>query len=90
MEPTMNSEDLHRTLERLRGELRQTPSLDEESRRLLQDLARDAERLPNGPGAATHSWGERLEALAVRFEADHPTLGASLRELMEILGRAGV
>jgi hypothetical protein len=86
----MNSEDLHRTLERLRSELRRAPSLDEESRRLLQDLARDAERLPRNPTPATHSWGERIEELAVRFEAEHPTLGASLRELMELLGKAGL
>jgi hypothetical protein len=87
----MNSEDLHRTLERLRGELRRTSSLDEESRKLLQDLARDAERLPKSSApAATHTWSERVEELAVRFEADHPTIGASLRELIEILGRAGI
>jgi hypothetical protein len=86
----MNSEDLHRTLERLRGELRQAPSLDDESRRLLQDLARDAERLPKGAAPTAHSWSERLEELAVRFEADHPTIGASLRELIEILGKAGI
>ncbi len=86
----MNSEDLRRTLERLRGELRHASSLDEESRRLLQDMARDAERLPRSSASASHSWVERVEELAVRFEADHPTLGASLRELMEILGKAGV
>jgi hypothetical protein len=86
----MNSDELHRTLERLRDELRRSSSLDEESRRLLHDVARDAERLPKSSGTTTHSWVERLEELAVRFEADHPTLGASLRELMEILGKAGV
>ena len=86
----MNSEDLHRTLERLRGELRHASSLDEESRRLLQDLARDAERLPKSSAPAAHTWSDRLEELAVRFEADHPTIGASLRELIEILGKAGI
>lgn len=87
----MNSEDLHRTLERLRGELRRASSLDEESRKLLQDLARDAERLPKSSAPpAAHTWNERLEELAVRFEADHPTIGASLRELIGILGRAGI
>lgn len=86
----MKSEDLHRTLERLRDELQRTPSLDEDSRKLLHDLARDAERLPKSSAPATHTWGERIEELAVRFEADHPTIGASLRELIEILGKAGI
>ena len=35
---------------------------------------------------ATH----RLETLAVDFEADHPSLAASLREFIDLLGRAGL
>ena len=88
----MTSEDLHKTLARLRAELAKASSVDDESRRLLQEVVRDAERLRAGAGTSTsaHSWTERLEELAVKFEADHPRLGASLRELVEILGRAGV
>ena len=86
----MNPEDLHKTLARLRAELGNASSIDEESRLMLQEVVRDAERLRAGSQAEPQSWTERLEALAVRFEAEHPTLGASLRELMAILGRAGV
>ncbi len=86
----MNTDDLHRTLARLRAELGNASSVDDESRRLLQEIVQDAERLRAGPESLAHSWTERLEELAVRFEAEHPTLGASLRELMGILGRAGV
>jgi hypothetical protein len=32
----------------------------------------------------------RLEALAVVFEAEHPSLSASLREFIDLLGRAGL
>jgi hypothetical protein len=32
----------------------------------------------------------RLEALAVRFEADHPSLAALLRRLVDLLGKAGI
>lgn len=32
----------------------------------------------------------RLEALAVEFEAEHPGLAGSLRQFVDLLGRAGV
>jgi hypothetical protein len=32
----------------------------------------------------------RLEALAVEFEAEHPSLSASLREFVDLLARAGL
>jgi hypothetical protein len=31
-----------------------------------------------------------LEALAVRFEADHPALAGVLRQIMDTLGKAGI
>jgi hypothetical protein len=31
-----------------------------------------------------------LEAIAVQFEAQHPTLAASSRRLVDMLGKAGV
>ena len=40
------------------------------------------------PDAAGHE--PRLEALAVRFEAQHPDLAGSLRQLVDLLGRAGI
>jgi hypothetical protein len=33
---------------------------------------------------------DRLERLAVQFEADHPTLAASSRRLIDLLGKAGL
>ena len=32
----------------------------------------------------------RLEALAVRFEADHPSLAATLRRLVDLLSEVGI
>jgi hypothetical protein len=32
----------------------------------------------------------RLEEMAVQFEADHPSLAASLRQLTDLLGKAGI
>ncbi|MET0533111.1 MAG: DUF4404 family protein [Steroidobacter sp.] len=33
---------------------------------------------------------ERLEGLAVRFEADHPAVGRAVRELIDALAKAGI
>jgi hypothetical protein len=33
---------------------------------------------------------EPVEALAVRFEADHPSLAGVLRQIMDTLSKAGI
>ena len=44
------------------------------------------ERRRRGAPAAT----PRLESLAVRFEASHPALAETLREVIDTLGKAGL
>jgi len=39
---------------------------------------------------ATEANTSRLEALAVRFEADHPSLAATLRRLVDLLSEVGI
>ncbi|MEY4933357.1 MAG: hypothetical protein RLZZ403_1677, partial [Pseudomonadota bacterium] len=34
--------------------------------------------------------GERLEALALGFEAKHPALGTAIRQVVDALGKAGI
>jgi len=70
-------------------------SLDRESQRTLGTLMRDIERALNDAGqddasiaAAAHT--PRLESLAVRFEAGHPALAETLRELVDALVKAGI
>jgi hypothetical protein len=48
---------------------------------LQQSLARLHAELANA---------HRLEALAVGFETDHPTLAASVRQFIALLGEAGL
>lgn len=55
--------------------------------KVLSDIER---ALSDKQPAATPPPSSRLEALAVRFEAGHPTLSASLREFIELLGSAGL
>ncbi len=91
----MASVELHELLNRLHAELGRTTALDDESRRLLGLVAEDVRRLgardamanehehaPPTPGG--------LEALAVRFEADHPAAAAALRQVADLLGKAGI
>ena len=69
----MSSPDLRALLAQLHERLGSTRSLDEESRRLLGTVARDIEHaLKNNDSSAVEP--EPVEALAVRFEADHPSL----------------
>jgi uncharacterized protein DUF4404 len=45
---------------------------------------------PVSPDARVAATQPRLEALAVRFEAEHPSLAQSLRQLGELLSQAGI
>jgi hypothetical protein len=42
------------------------------------------------PAAQPASLPDRLEKIAVQFEVDHPTLAASSRRLVDLLGKAGL
>ncbi len=84
----MSQETLHAALARLHEELQAAPSLDAESRRLLDELTRDISRSREATAGEAHA--SRIEALAVRFEAGHPDLAASLRGIADALGRIGL
>jgi len=91
----MSNEELKALLTRLHGELRSATGLDEESRRLLGVVVADIERmgLPHAPGtrpAGGTATPGGLESLAVRFEADHPATAAILRQVADVLGKAGI
>lgn len=86
---------LQQSLSQLHAVLVSTPRVDDASRRLLREVLGDIERLlssgaPAAKSAPAEPAQSRLEALAVEFEADHPSLSASLREFIDLLGRAGL
>ena len=85
----MSSEDLSALLAQLHERLRSARSLDPESRKLLATVARDIEQALASDGASAVA-AEPVEALAVRFEADHPSLAGVLRQIMDTLGKAGI
>ena len=55
-------------------------------------LLGDITRLLAQPGNATerHSLTERLDTLAVQFEAEHPALGTTIRQVVDALAKAGI
>jgi len=66
-------------------------SLDARTRELLLLLLNDLTRLLSSPRAETeYPLTERLEAVALRFEAEHPAVGTAVRQLIDALGKAGI
>ena len=95
--PNEPSESLQQSLARLHAELAAAPRVDPASRQQLRELLADIERtLENTPEDAEEGAVQagrsvpRLEALAIEFEAEHPGLSGSLRQLVDLLGRAGL
>lgn len=85
----MSSGDLRELLAELHGRLKDTKSLDPEARKLLMTVAHDIEKALAKDDASTVA-PEPVEALAVRFEAEHPSLAGVLRQIMDTLGKAGI
>jgi hypothetical protein len=85
----MSGDDLRALLAQLHERLASARSLDAESRTMLATVARDIENaLKDDDGGSVDA--EPVEALAVRFEADHPSLAGVLRQIMDTLGKAGI
>ena len=85
----MGDSDLRTLLADLHTRLKQARSLDPESRKLLATVASDIENALATEDASAVA-PEPVEALAVRFEADHPSLAGVLRQIMDTLGKAGI
>jgi Domain of unknown function (DUF4404) len=71
-------------------------AVDTEARELLGTVMSDIERTlgaaraPAGSAADVAAHVPRLEELAVEFQAAHPGLSATLRQLIDALGKAGI
>jgi hypothetical protein len=92
----MEKERLQQLISRLHEELSSSESVDEQSRALLQKLTQDIEQLADssettGEPATSHTEAtSQLEAVALKFEADHPKLSMALGELADALGKIGI
>ena len=87
------SADFRDRLEALHTELSKTGSVDRESRELLITLLTDITRVLQQSTrdiAEQQSLAGRLDELAVQFEAEHPSLGSAIRQVVDTLGKAGI
>lgn len=84
--------ELKQQLTALHAKLENTRSVDLQTHELLVVLLGDITRLLGQPKSADEqqSLTERLDELAVQFEAEHPALGAAVRGLVDALGKAGI
>jgi predicted component of type VI protein secretion system len=89
----MNEASLRELLSRIHDRLRKAGSVDPESRKLLAEVMDDIDRVlraEKGGSKKGERHAPRLETLAVQFEADHPALAQQLRQLADVLGKAGI
>jgi len=84
----MAGEGLRELLARVHEHLSAGGPLEADVRAQLGTVMRDIERTLGAGSAAAAA--PRLESLAVRFEASHPALAETLREVIDALGKAGI
>jgi hypothetical protein len=81
---------LQTTLDDLDYELRALESLDEQTRCMLQDAAREIQSaldMQDPERLAPHLLAERLKNTAAEFESSHPNLSAVIGKMIDLLGQ---
>ena len=88
----MDKDSLRDLVSKLHSEMTDALRADPKSREQLSEMMQDINRLIDKPAAAAAhgSLPDRLERIAIQFEADHPTLAASARRLVDLLGEVGI
>ena len=90
----MDENSLRELVAQLHAEMSEALRTDPKSRESLSDMMQDINRLIDKPADSKStppgSLPDRLERVAVQFEANHPTLAASARRLVDLLGEVGI
>jgi hypothetical protein len=89
----MDPNTLRERLAKLHDELANAHRDDPAARQSLDEILPQVKSLVDQPGvdaSADKSLRQRLERVAVQFEADHPKLAASARSLIELLSDVGI
>jgi hypothetical protein len=87
------SRQLRKQLEQLDASLKQTESADEAGRTILHKLQQDIQDLLTRSGESAHPEHPvtgRLRQAIQHFEATHPTLVASMEEIVNTLSTMGI
>ncbi len=102
----MDPNSLREHIKSLNEELAAARRVNPRNEELLDSITAQIQALIDQPGAIDDpaavqtspviadepddSLSDRLERIAVQFEVDHPTLAASSRRLIDLLGKAGL
>jgi septal ring factor EnvC (AmiA/AmiB activator) len=91
----MDQKTLRERLAKLHAELAKAHKQDPATRKSLGEILPDVKRMvdqPQGSAASSvdKSLPDRLERVAVQFEAEHPRLAASARQLIDLLSEVGI
>lgn len=89
----MDQDSLRERLAQLHAELSEAHRGDPEAHRPLGEILPEIKRLTQQPaaiGTADASLPQRLEQVAVQFEANHPALAGSVRRIVDLLGEVGI
>jgi Domain of unknown function (DUF4404) len=91
----MDQNTLRERLAKLHAELADAHRENPATRQSLGEILPDVKRMVDEPPAAADSnvdktLPDRLERVAVQFEAEHPTLAASARRLIDLLSEVGI
>ncbi len=103
MDPNLLRDHLNKLHEELNAASHVDPQSHRLLGEIMDDIKRLLERSPTNSSAtadlspssptvsdAAASLPGRLERIAVQFEVDHPTLAASSRRLVDLLGKVGL
>jgi predicted DNA-binding protein len=87
----MDDKHLDTLLEQVHAELQRLEHVDEEGRKLLQELDDDIHSLLKRTGETEAlSIRERIQQALERFEVKYPTLTTLLSEISAVLSNAGI
>ncbi|HEY2677884.1 MAG TPA: DUF4404 family protein [Steroidobacteraceae bacterium] len=86
----MDQNTLRDQLAKLHDELTRAQQENPAARRSLDEILPDLKRMVDQASASPASLPDRLERVAVQFEAAHPQLAASARRLIDLLGEVGI
>ncbi len=84
---------LQEMLKELEAELARVDTLDDETRKMLEEAAAEIEHVLAGNEPLADSSPpvrHRLSSTIERFEASHPTLTGVLSRLVDLLGQLGI
>ena len=89
----MNDDELRKLLEELHQRIESTDTVDEQGREMLNHLSMDIRNLLERTGEPRPDTSKEINSLeeSIRhFEVTHPTLTATLSQMLNILNNAGI